>query len=58
MTYIDNDYVAQVRRNRELLLLKHEGIGVLYEQMEKERAELEEQNWKFISLEEVLAKKH
>ena len=57
MTYIDIDYVAEVRRNRELLLEKHGGIDGLHKHMEEERPELEKQGWKFVSVEEVLAKK-
>ena len=51
MTYIDTDYVAQVRRNRELLLQEHGGIDGLHKHMEKERVELEKQGWKFVTIE-------
>ena len=57
MTYIDIDPVAEVRRNREALLEKYGDIDGLHKHMDEERAELEKQGWKFITLEEVLAKK-
>ena len=57
MTYIDIDPVAEVRRNREALLEKYGDIEGLHKHMDEERAELEKQGWKFITLEEVLAKK-
>ncbi|MDR2712427.1 MAG: hypothetical protein LBB91_04860 [Clostridiales bacterium] len=57
MIYIDNDPVAEVRRNRELLLEKYGGIDGLHKHMDEERPTLEKQGWKFISLEEVLARK-
>ena len=57
MTYIDIDPVAEVRRNREALLEKYGGIDGLHKHMDEERAELEKRGWKFITLEEVLAKK-
>ena len=52
------DPIAEVRRNRELLLKKHGGLDGLHDHMTKERPKLEEQGWKFISAEEVLARKH
>ncbi|MCL2054621.1 MAG: hypothetical protein FWG90_09370 [Oscillospiraceae bacterium] len=58
MNYIDIDPVAEVRRNRELLLEKHGGIEGLFRYMDEERPKLEEQGWKFVSIEEVIAKKH
>ena len=58
MVYIDTDLVAEVRRNRELLLEKHGGIDGLHKYMDEERPKLEKQGWKFVSVEEVLAKKH
>ena len=57
MTYIDIDPVAEVRHNREALLEKYGDIEGLHKHMDEERAELEKQGWKFITLEEVLAKK-
>ena len=57
MIYIDTDLVAEVRRNRELLLEKHGGIGGLHKHMDEERPKLEKQGWMFVSAEEVLAKK-
>jgi len=57
MIYIDNDPVADVRRNRELLLEKYGGIDGLHKHMDDERPELEKQGWKFVSVDEVLAKK-
>ena len=58
MVYIDTDPVAEVRKNRELLLEKYGGIDGLHKHMDEERPELEKQGWKFVSVEEVLAKKH
>ena len=58
MKYIDIDPVAEVRRNREILLEKHGGVEGLLKYMDEERPKLEKQGWKFLSLEEILAKKH
>jgi len=58
MIYIDSDPIAEVRRNRAILLEKYGGIDGLHEHMEKERPKLEELGWRFISVEEVLAKKY
>ena len=58
MLYIDNDPVAEVRRNREFLLEKYGGIEGLHKHMDDERPKLEAQGWKFISTEEILAKKY
>jgi len=57
MICIDTDLVAEVRRNRELLLKKYGGIDGLHKHMDEERPKLERQGWKFVSVEEVLAKK-
>ena len=57
MIYIDIDPVAEVRKNRELLLEKYGGIDGLHKHMEEERPKLEKQGWKFISVEEILARK-
>ena len=57
MICVDIDLVAEVRRNRELLLEKYGGIDGLHKHMDEERPELEKQGWKFVSVEEVLAKK-
>jgi hypothetical protein len=57
MTYIDADPVAEVRRNREALLERYGGIDGLHKHMDEERPELEKQGWKFVSIEEVLARK-
>ena len=58
MIYIDVDPVAEVRRNRELLLEKYGGIEGLHKHMDEERPILESLGWKFISIEEILAKKY
>ena len=58
MVYLDIDPIAEVRRNRELLLARHGNIENLHKHMEKERKQLEKDGWKFISIREVLAKKH
>ena len=58
MVYIDSDPIAEVRRNRAILLEKYGGIDGLHEHMEKERPKLEKSGWKFVSVEEVLAKKY
>jgi len=57
MTYIDNDPVAEVRRNREGLLKKYGGIDGLHRHMDEERPELEKQGWTFVSAEDVRAGK-
>ena len=57
MIYIDSDPIAEVRHNREMLLEKYGGMDALHEHMEEERPKLEELSWKFVSVEEVLAKK-
>ncbi len=57
MIYLDTDPVAEVRRNRELLLEKYGGIDGLHKHMDEERPVLEKQGWKFITAEELLAKK-
>jgi len=58
MIYIDSDPIAEVRRNRAMLLEKYGGIDSLHEHMEEERPKLEKLGWKFVSVEEVLAKKY
>ena len=58
MLYIDVDPVAEVRRSRELLLEKYGGIEGLHKHMDDERPKLEAQGWKFITTEEILAKKY
>jgi hypothetical protein len=58
MTYIDTDPVAEVRRNREALLKQYGGIDGLHKHMDEERPELEKRGWKFMPIEEILAKKH
>ena len=57
MTYIDNDPVAEVRRNREALLEKYGGIDGLHRHMDEQRPELEKQGWEFVSVEEILERK-
>ena len=57
MTYIDVDPVAEIRHNRELLLVGHGGMDGLHKYMDEERPKLEKQGWVFVSVEEVLAKK-
>ena len=57
MTYLDTDIVAEVRRNRELLLEKYNGIDGLHKHMDDERPKLQKQGWKFVSIEDVLARK-
>ena len=58
MKYIDIDPVTEVRRNREMLLEMYGGIDGLLKHMEEERPKLEQQGWKFVSAEEVRARKH
>lgn len=57
MNYMDIDPVAEVRRNRELLLEKYGGIEGLHKHMDEERPKLEQQGWKFVSVEDIIAKK-
>jgi hypothetical protein len=54
---IDIDPVSEVRQSREALLEKYGGIDGLHEHMDRKRPELEMEGWKFISIEDVLAKK-
>jgi hypothetical protein len=58
MEYLDINPVAEVRRNRELLLEMYGGIDGLHKHMDEERPLLEQQGWVFTSIEEILAKKH
>jgi len=58
MTYIEVDPITEVRRNREALLKKHGGIDGLHRHMDKARPELEKQGWEFMSVEEIIARKH
>ena len=57
MNFIDNNPISEVRRNRELLLKKHQGIDGLHKHMDERRPELEKQGWKFVSAEEIAAKR-
>jgi hypothetical protein len=57
MTHIAVDPVAEVRRNREALLKEHGGIDGLHKHMDEVRPELEKQGWKFMTVEEILARK-
>ena len=57
MVFADTNLIAEVRRNRELLLEKHGGIDGLHKHMDEERPKLEKQGWTFVSVEEILAKK-
>jgi len=41
-----------------MLLEKYGGIDGLHEHMEEERPKLENLGWKFVSVEEILAKKY
>ena len=50
--------IAEVRRNRELLLEMYGGIDGLHKHMDEERSQLDKSGWKFVSIQEVLAKKH
>jgi len=50
MTYIDTDIVAEVRHNRELLLEQHGGIDGLHRYMDENKAKLEAEGWKFVSI--------
>ena len=58
MKYIDIDPIAEVRRNRELLLETHGGMDNLLKRMDKERPTLEKRGWKFVSIDGIIAKKH
>jgi len=50
MSYIDTDIVAEVRRNREILLEQHGGIDGLHKYMDENKAKLEEEGWKFVPI--------
>ena len=52
-----SDFIVEVRQNREILLEKYGGIDGLHKHMNEERPKLEEQGWKFISIEDILVKK-
>ena len=56
MAYVKNNPITEVRHNREQLLEKYGGIDGLHQHMDAERPKLEAQGWKFVSVEEVLAK--
>ena len=58
MKYLDIDPIAEVRQNREFLLEKYGGIDGLLKHMDEDRPKLEAQGWKFIQIEEILAKKY
>ena len=49
MTYYEDDIVAEVRRNREELLLEHGGIEGYLKYLDEQRPILESQGWKFAS---------
>ena len=55
--YIDHDPIAEVRRNREMLLEKHGGVEGLRKHMAEQRPLLEKQGWTFVTPEEVRAKR-
>jgi hypothetical protein len=55
--FYEDEVVAEVRRNREELLAEYGGIEGLHKHMEEERPILEAQGWKFVSTEEVAARK-
>ena len=57
MSIFGEDPVAEVRRNREMLLEKYGGIEGWHKHMEEDRPRLEALGWKFITVEEILAKK-
>jgi hypothetical protein len=52
----ENNLIAEVRNNREQLLVKYGGIDGLHRHMDAERPNLEKQGWQFVSVEEVLEK--
>jgi hypothetical protein len=58
MKYYDTDIIAEVREARRALLREYGGIEGLHKHMDEERPLLEAQGWKFITIEEVLMKKH
>ena len=49
--------VLDVRKNRELLLEKYDGINGLHQHMDAEREKLESQGWNFTPAEEIWVKK-
>jgi hypothetical protein len=57
MLYVDVNPVLEVRKNRTMLLETYGGIEGLHKHMEEERPKLEKQGWKFVTIEEILAKK-
>ncbi|MCL2363583.1 MAG: hypothetical protein FWC71_02840 [Defluviitaleaceae bacterium] len=56
MAHENNNPITEVRRNREQLLNKYDGVEGLHRHMDAERDNLETQGWKFVSVEDVLAK--
>jgi hypothetical protein len=58
MKYYDTDILTEVREARKELLREYGGIEGLHKHMDEERPLLEAQGWKFITIEEVLMKKH
>jgi hypothetical protein len=49
MTYYEDDIVAEVRHNREELLLEHGGIEGCLKYFKEQRPMLESQGWKIAS---------
>ena len=49
--------IEETRRNRERLLEMHGGIDGLHRYMESEQERWEREGWRFVTIEEVLAKK-
>jgi hypothetical protein len=57
MKYDDINPLEEVRRNRELLLEMYGGIEGLRKHLAEERPKWEKQGWKFLSDEEMAARK-
>jgi hypothetical protein len=53
MKCLDTDIIAEVRQNRETLLEKYGGIEGYLKHLAEERPQLEKDDWKFVSIDEV-----
>jgi hypothetical protein len=58
MIFYEDEIVNEVRKNRAELLEEYGGIEGLHKHMKEERPILESQGWKFVSAEEVAARKN
>ena len=53
MKYYDTDIVAEVRSNREEMLIEHGGYEGYTKYLAKQRPKLEAAGWHFVTIDEV-----